>query len=58
VLLIDDLLATGGTAGAACKLIESCGGVVAGCGFVVELAFLPGRKALAGHRVEALIVVG
>jgi adenine phosphoribosyltransferase len=57
VLLIDDLLATGGTAGAACKLIESCGGKVAGCGFVVELAFLPGRKALGGHRVEALITV-
>jgi adenine phosphoribosyltransferase len=58
VLLVDDLLATGGTAGAACKLIESCGGVVAGCGFVVELTFLAGRKALAGHRVEALIAVG
>ena len=57
VLLVDDLLATGGTMGAACKLIETCGGVVAGCAFVIELTFLPGRKALAGRRVEALIKV-
>ncbi|HLQ36887.1 MAG TPA: adenine phosphoribosyltransferase [Planctomycetota bacterium] len=57
VLLVDDLLATGGTMGAACKLIETCGGVVAGCAFVIELTFLHGRKALAGRRVEALIKV-
>lgn len=57
VLLVDDLLATGGTMGAACQLVESCGGVVAGCAFVVELCFLPGRKRLGGHRVEALIPV-
>ena len=57
VLLVDDLLATGGTAGAACKLIESCGGVVAACAFTVELKFLPGRQKLAGHRVESLIAI-
>jgi adenine phosphoribosyltransferase len=57
VLLVDDLLATGGTAGAACKLVESCGGKIAGCAFVVELAFLAGRKRLGEHRVEALVTV-
>ena len=57
VLLVDDLLATGGTMGAACRLIESCGGTVAGCAFVVELRFLPGRERLAGRRIEALIGV-
>jgi adenine phosphoribosyltransferase len=55
VLLVDDLLATGGTMAAACKLVEACGGTVAGCAVVVELRFLPGRKVLAGRRVEALI---
>lgn len=57
VLLVDDLLATGGTMGAACQLVESCGGRVAACAFIVELAFLPGRKRLAPHRTEALITV-
>jgi adenine phosphoribosyltransferase len=57
VLLVDDLLATGGTMGAACKLVESCGGVVAACAFVVELCFLPGRTKLGSHRVESLIAV-
>ncbi|MFM7296153.1 MAG: adenine phosphoribosyltransferase, partial [Planctomycetota bacterium] len=47
VLLVDDLLATGGTMGAACQLVEGCGGVVAACAFVVELCFLPGRQRLA-----------
>ncbi len=55
VLVVDDLLATGGTMGAACKLIEACGGTVAGCAFVVELAFLHGRQKLGGQRVESLI---
>jgi len=55
VLLVDDLLATGGTMNAACRLVESCGGKVAGCAFVVELSFLSGRKKLPDHRVEALI---
>ncbi len=57
VLLVDDLLATGGTMAAACELVQACGGVVAGCAFVVELCFLPGRERLRGHRVEALIPV-
>ena len=46
VLLVDDLLATGGTAEAACKLIEKCGGVVAGAQFLIELKGLPGRSKI------------
>jgi adenine phosphoribosyltransferase len=57
VLMIDDLLATGGTMAAACKLVESCGGVIAGCGFVIELGFLNGREKLDKHRCEALIPI-
>ena len=57
ILLIDDLLATGGTMGAACKLIESCGGVVAACAFIIELQFLQGREKLAPHRCEALVEI-
>jgi adenine phosphoribosyltransferase len=57
VLVVDDLLATGGTMGAACQLIEGCGGLVAGCAFVVELRFLPGRQRLAPRRVDALVAV-
>lgn len=57
VLLVDDLLATGGTMGAACQLVEGVGGVVAGCAFVVELAFLPGRRRLANRPVQALVTV-
>src|SRR5262249_41897189 len=55
VLLIDDLLATGGTMQAACGLVEKAGGVVAGCAFVVELRFLNGRARLAPHDVFALV---
>ena len=55
VLLVDDLLATGGTAEATCGLIADCGGVVAACLFLVELAGLRGRARLEGHRVEALL---
>jgi adenine phosphoribosyltransferase len=54
VLIIDDVLATGGTALAACELVESCGGVVVGAGFVLSLDFLGGRDKLAAHRVVAL----
>jgi adenine phosphoribosyltransferase len=57
VLLVDDLLATGGTMGAACQLVEGVGGTVAGCAFVVELAFLAGRKRLGKRPIEALIRV-
>jgi adenine phosphoribosyltransferase len=55
VLLVDDLLATGGTMQAACQLIEQCGGQVAGCAFVIELAFLGGRAKLAPSEVFSLI---
>jgi adenine phosphoribosyltransferase len=58
VLVHDDLLATGGTAKALCELVESLGGEVAGCGFLVELAFLEGRKRLAPHEVHSLISYG
>ena len=55
VLLVDDVLATGGTMEAGCKLIEQAGGVVAGCAFLVELSFLGGRKRLTGHEVFSLM---
>ena len=55
VLVHDDLLATGGTAKTLCRLVEQLGGAVAGCGFMIELAFLDGRAALAGYDVHALI---
>jgi adenine phosphoribosyltransferase len=55
VLIHDDLLATGGTARALCELIEGRGARVVGCGFLVELAFLEGRKALEGYDVQALV---
>ena len=56
VLVHDDLLATGGTAGALCALVEQLGGTVVGCNFLVELAFLGGRDALPGREVHSLIV--
>ncbi len=55
VLLHDDLLATGGTARALAELIEGTGARIAGCGFLVELAFLGGRQRLAGYDVHALL---
>jgi adenine phosphoribosyltransferase len=55
VLVHDDLLATGGTAATLCDLVEQFGGEVVGCGFLIELAFLQGRKRLAGRDVHALI---
>jgi adenine phosphoribosyltransferase len=55
VLLVDDLLATGGTMQAGCKLIEKAGGKVAGCAFLVELTFLQGRARLRPHEVFSLI---
>jgi adenine phosphoribosyltransferase len=55
VLVHDDLLATGGTAAAKCRLVEALGGVVAGVAFIVELTFLPGRERLAGYDVLSLV---
>jgi adenine phosphoribosyltransferase len=55
VLVHDDLLATGGTARALCELVESAGGKVVGCGFLIELAFLGGRERLKPHEAHALI---
>jgi adenine phosphoribosyltransferase len=57
VLMVDDLLATGGTMAAACKLVASCGGAIVGTAFVVELCFLEGRKKLAPYSVHSLIKV-
>ena len=54
-LMVDDLLATGGTMAAACQLVEGLGGRVLGIGFLVELLFLEGRKRLDGRRIESLI---
>ena len=55
VLIHDDLLATGGTASALCSLVEQLGGEIAGCAFLIELAFLQGRERLAGYDVHALL---
>ncbi len=55
VLILDDLLATGGTAAAVAKLVEKLRGQVAGLGFVVELDFLKGREKLAGYDVFSLL---
>ena len=55
VLLVDDLLATGGTMGATVKLVEQLGGVIAGIAFAIELDFLQGRSKLAGHEVFSLL---
>jgi adenine phosphoribosyltransferase len=55
VLVQDDVLATGGTARAKIDLVEQLGGRVVGCAFVVELGFLHGREALAGHDVHSLV---
>lgn len=55
VLILDDLLATGGTARAVVDLVESVGGVVAGIYFVVELDFLNGRKKFDGYNLQSLI---
>jgi len=55
VLIVDDLLATGGTAAAAAKLVEKLGGKVAGLDFLIELEFLAGRQALSGYDVHSLL---
>ena len=55
VLLVDDLLATGGTMGACRRLVEKRGGRVVGCSFVIELEFLDGRRQLDGIEISSLI---
>lgn len=55
VLIIDDVLATGGTARAVAKLVEKLGGTVAGLGFVIELDFLNGRQKLEGYDIHSLV---
>lgn len=54
VLLHDDVLATGGTAAAACSLIERLGGTVVACNFLMELSFLNGRERLKGYDIQSL----
>lgn len=54
-IMLDDLLATGGTANASCQLIENCGGIVSGCLFVVELPDLGGRNKLNNRNVSSIV---
>src|SRR5205807_10639300 len=55
VLIHDDLLATGGTAGALCELVSGAGAEIAGCAFLIELSFLGGRARLVPHTVRSPI---
>ena len=55
ILIVDDLLATGGTAAAACKLVEKAGGEVVECCFVIELNFLQGREKLSDQKIFSLL---
>ena len=55
VLLVDDLLATGGTMQAACSLVKQAGGEVAECSFLIELAGLNGRAKLDGYSIFSLL---
>jgi adenine phosphoribosyltransferase len=55
VLIVDDLLATGGTARAVVDLVEGLGGNVVGLGFLVELTFLNGRSKFAGHNLKSIL---
>ncbi|HWZ30057.1 MAG TPA: adenine phosphoribosyltransferase [Bryobacteraceae bacterium] len=55
VLIVDDVLATGGTAAAVTKLVEKLGGKVAGLGFVIELDFLKGRDKLPGYDIRSML---
>ena len=57
VVIVDDLLATGGTAKATATMVEKLGGIVAGFAFIIELSGLPGREALEGYDVHALMVM-
>jgi adenine phosphoribosyltransferase len=55
VLIVDDLLATGGTALATCQLVEELGGIVSGVAFVIELSFLQGRQKLANYEIFSVL---
>jgi adenine phosphoribosyltransferase len=55
VLVVDDVIATGGTALAAAQMVEARGGSVVALGFIIELTFIPGRAKLAGYEVSSLI---
>jgi adenine phosphoribosyltransferase len=55
VLIVDDLLATGGTAEGVIKLVERSGGIVVGIAFIIELEFLNGRKRLDGRRIFSIV---
>ncbi len=55
VLIVDDVMATGGTSRAACELVEAVGGEVVGCGFFLEISALNGREQLGGRRINVLI---
>jgi adenine phosphoribosyltransferase len=57
VLMVDDLLATGGTMAAACELVKQLGGRIVGVAFVIELSFLHGREKLKDYPVHSLIKV-
>jgi adenine phosphoribosyltransferase len=57
VLLVDDVLATGGTVAATCQLVESCGGEAVGVAVLMELGFLPGREAIGELPLTALMTV-
>lgn len=57
VFIIDDVLATGGTAKAAAKLVEKCGAKIAGMGFLLELGSLKGRSKLDGYKVNSIKIV-
>lgn len=54
ILVVDDVLATGGTAAASARLIETLGGTIVGFGFLLEITALAGRRALGSRRVESL----
>jgi adenine phosphoribosyltransferase len=56
VLMVDDLLATGGTMAACCALVQKAGGRIVGVEFLIELGFLKGREKLSGHPVRSQIV--
>ena len=55
MLIVDDVLATGGTAAAVTKLVENLGGKVVGLGFVIELDFLHGRDKLPGYDIRPML---